>query len=430
MDNFRSAQFFIHEDNPFFTILIQQLHFSKNLYNSSLYTLRQAFFKGSTISYEDLEKQMKVKLSNCSDLQGYDYYQMATAQSAQQTIKRASWSFSSFLKSKKKYEKNPKYYTGKPCLPKYLRGKYYIVTLTNQNCKVKGNMVIFPKTYQDFSLDISNLFMNEEYTFDSLREVRFFLKNATIIMEVVYKIKPIKQYKLRKDRICGIDPGVTNFLACSFNFFKHPIIFDGSYLKSVNQYYNKKIAYYTSKAKKYNNVYETKRIRALWEKRHRKIKAYMHKVSHHLIQLCLKSKVSKIVIGHVKGWKKKNKHKQNFAYIPFTMIRKMIEYKANFYGIKVIYVNERYTSGTSFLDGELPQKKYYKKNRRVKRGLVITDKNVAINADVNAGYQMIRQYEMIKNKENRQVGKASISCYKVSTKWKNIASRVERLYIA
>ena len=80
---------------------------------------------------------------------------------------------------------------------------------------------------------------------------------------------------------------------------------------------------------------------------------------------------------------------------------KMIEYKAQMVGIKVIKTNESYTSQTSFLDGEKPCQQngnYHRKlkglnpaKRRIKRGLFKTNQGILINADVNGALQIIRK---------------------------------------
>ncbi len=425
--NFRVKQFFIREHDPMYSFLLFQLHFSKNLYNATLYELRQAFFRKENI--KNLDKVMKNKMSNRSNKPGYDYYQMATVQSAQQTVMKAQDSMKYFLRSLKKYNENPKNYTGKPKIPKYKKDKYYIVTLTNQNCKVKGNVLHFPKTYNGFTLDIKECFTNKEYDFKKLSEVRFYLKHGVIVLEVVYQIFAKQAYTLRKDKICGIDLGVANFAACSFNFNKSPILIDSSFIKSANQLYNKKISKCKSLAKKCNNLYITKRLEALWLKRYRKIKDYMHKASTFLIRECLKNGVSKIIIGENKNWKQHNDNKQNFIYIPFNMFKTMIEYKAKLYRIKVVYINESYTSGTSFLDNELPQKKFYNNERRVKRGLFVSN-DVVINDDINAGYQIIRKYEIQQNNKKRRMNKSLISCFGSNLNWKKIASNVERVCVA
>ena len=71
----------------------------------------------------------------------------------------------------------------------------------------------------------------------------------------------------------------------------------------------------------------------------------------------------------------------------------MLSYKAEESGIKIIEINEAYTSGTSFLDYEYPNKDNYNKQRRLKRGLFKTNNGELINSDVNAAYQIMRKYD-------------------------------------
>ena len=46
---------------------------------------------------------------------------------------------------------------------------------------------------------------------------------------------------------------------------------------------------------------------------------------------------------------------------------------------------------TSFLDEEFPCKKNYNKNRRIHRGLFISNNGIKINADVNGAYQILKK---------------------------------------
>ena len=427
--NFRVKQFYINENYNMYSFLLEQLHLSKNLYNATLYELRQRFFSTNTIiNRNELNQIMKNKIFN--NVKGYDYYSLATVHSAQQTMYKALSNMIYFFKSLKKYNENPTNYTGTPKIPKYKKKDgYYIVTLSNQNCKVKGNILSFPKAYGNFTLNIEECFNSKEYDFHKLSEVRYYLKHDVIVLEVVYQIKAKQQYHLRKDKICGIDLGVVNFASCSFNFNKSPILFDSNFIKSTNQLYSKKIAKYKSLAKTCNGRYMTKRLEALYLKRYRKIKDYMHKVSTYIVNECLKNRISKIVIGENKSWKQHAKSMRNFIHIPYTMFKKMIEYKAKLYGMKVIFVNETFTSGTSFLDNEQPDKKNYKRDRRIRRGLFVSTEGIAINADVNASLQIIRKYEIKENKRRRQMRKSLISCFKSNLKWKNIVSDIERVYI-
>ena len=69
----------------------------------------------------------------------------------------------------------------------------------------------------------------------------------------------------------------------------------------------------------------------------------------------------------------------------------MIKYKAELAELHYIHVNESYTSGTSFLDNELPLKEYYDKSRRKYRGLFLSNESKRINADVNASFQIMKK---------------------------------------
>ena len=60
-------------------------------------------------------------------------------------------------------------------------------------------------------------------------------------------------------------------------------------------------------------------------------------------------------------------------------------------GINFIETEESYTSGTSFLDSELPIKENYNKKRRVKRGLFKSNDGILINSDVNGALQIIKK---------------------------------------
>jgi putative transposase len=82
---------------------------------------------------------------------------------------------------------------------------------------------------------------------------------------------------------------------------------------------------------------------------------------------------------------------QTFVQIPFTRLIQMITYKAEECGISVITTEESYTSGTSFLDHELPVREFYNKKRRIHRGLFRSNSGHLINADVNGSLQIMKK---------------------------------------
>ena len=93
------------------------------------------------------------------------------------------------------------------------------------------------------------------------------------------------------------------------------------------------------------------------------------------------------------------------------MLIDMICYKAQLSGIKVSVVKESYTSGTSYLDDEIPDKDFYDSSRRVKRGMFKSNRGILINADVNAAYQIMKVggYKDLSVKEKEKVIRLNVA---------------------
>ena len=197
------------------------------------------------------------------------------------------------------------------------------------------------------------------------------------------------------NNICGIDLGINNFATLTNNIGIKPVIINGKIIKSINQYYNKKLAYYKSILKKTNNKDWSNKLNKLTIKRNNKIKNYMHKASKQVIEYCKCLNLDTIIIGNNPEWKQNSKLNkkvnQTFVQIPYENFIDMIQYKAQDVGIKVIITEENYTSGTSFLDNELPIKENYNKNRRIFRGLFRSNTGRLINSDVNGSLQIIKK---------------------------------------
>jgi putative transposase len=82
---------------------------------------------------------------------------------------------------------------------------------------------------------------------------------------------------------------------------------------------------------------------------------------------------------------------QNFVLLPFYKLIRMIQYKAQDAGIRIIYTREDYTSKCSFLDWEeINQHKIYR-GQRITRGLYRSSTGKIINSDVNGGYNIIKK---------------------------------------
>ena len=193
----------------------------------------------------------------------------------------------------------------------------------------------------------------------------------------------------------SIDLGLDNLATIVTNTGLQPIIVNGKGLKSTNQYFNKKKAHYQSVAKQMNDKNYTNRLHQLTRKRNFKMEDALHKISRFIVDTALANQITTVVIGNNQGWKQSislgRKTNQSFVTIPHQKLIEKICYKAKLQGIRVIITEESYTSGTSFLDGESPTKELYDKKRRIYRGLFRSNQGVLINADVNAGYQILKK---------------------------------------
>jgi len=377
----RVERHIIYPKNPYYKMLDEFCFKSKNLYNFANYQIRQKFCaKGKYISYNQMDKLLK------QENMDFDYRNMPTAQSAQQILRLLDKNWKSFFKAIKDWSKHKEKYTGRPKLPNYLsKNGRYLLILTNMNCKLKDKQIHFPKCFNGFVL-------NTKVT--NLQQVRILPRYNYIIVEVVYQIE-VQKLKQDNGRYISIDIGLDNFATIGNNVGTIPIILNGKGLKSINQYYNKKISHYRKIAKRMNNLDYTKRMNKLTIKRNNKINDFIHKVSKWVVDYALALNVNTIIIGNNKNWKRESKMSkkvnQSFVGIPHQDFINKIIYKVENVGIKVILTEESYTSGTSFLDRELPIKENYNKSRRIHRGLFKSNNGTLINADLNASYQIMKK---------------------------------------
>lgn len=377
----RVEKHIIKPNNKYYNLLDEFCYKSKNLYNYANYTIRQEFINnGKWLRYNDLDKLLKQEGNN------FDYKNMPLASTSQQCLKLLDKNWKSFFQSIKDYNKNPNKYLGRPKLPKYKqKDSRNLIMLTNQNCKISKNIIKFPKAFKGFYLKTK---------VNNLQQVKIIPKDKHIVIEIIYRTEDI-QLLQDNSRYIGIDLGLDNFATITNNCGLIPLVINGKGLKSINQYYNKQISHYKSIAKRVNKLDYTNRMRRLTLKRNNKIEDYIHKASRFVIDYCRNNEINTIIIGNNKNWKQNNKMSkrvnQNFISIPYYSFIQKVQYKAEEFGIQVIITEESYTSGTSFLDNELPIKENYNKSRRKHRGLFISNKGVKINADVNGSYQIIKK---------------------------------------
>ena len=384
----RVEKHIIKYNSPYYQMLCDFTHKSKNLYNHANYIVRNEFINnGKWIRYNDLDKILK------ADLEFDDYRQMPTAQCAQQTLRLLEKNWKSFFEAMKEWNKNKDKFLGRPKLPNYKpKDGKIILILTNQNVKLKDNVLFFPKVFNGFTM--APVFTKLD-NFVSFQQVRFLPQHNSFVIELVYNVE-ISDSKLPDNgKYLSIDIGLDNLATVVNNFGEKPFIINGKGLKSINTYFNKKISHYREIANRMNKRYYTNRMFRLTQKRNNKIDDYIHKASSYLVKYALSVGANTIVIGNNKEWKQKSnmsrKINQSFVGIPHKKFIQMVQYKACNVGINVILTEESYTSGTSFVDREIPNKDNYNKSRRVCRGLFVSNEGIKVNADANGAYQILKK---------------------------------------
>lgn len=260
--------------------------------------------------------------------------------------------------------------------------------MTNMQSKIKDNYLYFAfKPFKPFN-NLIRTNINGKHL-----QTRIVPKGDCYILEIIYETKDVAEKEFN-GRIVGIDLGVNNFVTMTNNIGIKPIVINGRGIKSINHFYNKQLAKYRSLAKTNNNLDWTKRLDRINMKRYNKIEYFIHCASKSVVNYCEALDINTIVIGLNKTWKQEckiQKETQNFIQIPYDNFIKKLKYKCELKGIKLIITEESYTSGTSFIDNELPIKENYNKSRRIKRGLFISNNGIKINADVNGSYQIIKK---------------------------------------
>ncbi len=377
----RAERHTISRSNPLWKELDQLCFKSKNLYNYANYIIRQRFINNEGIpKYNDLTYELKSS----------EPFKDLGSNSAQHTLKMLCRDWKSFMVTLKDYNKTPSKYLGRPRLPKYKnKNGRHICVLTNMQSQIKDGYLYFAfKLLKPFNNKIRTKINGKHM------QTRIIPSGGCYILEIVYEIE-VPDVKENNNNIIGIDLGVNNFATISNNIGAKSIIINGKGIKSYNKYWNKQISKYRALAKTNNKLDWTNRLQRLTNKRNNKMDYFMHKASKEVINYCMGLNIDTIVIGLNKEWKQESKinkvANQTFTQIPYDSFISKIKYKAENVGINVIVNEEFYTSGTSFLDNELPIKENYNKSRRIKRGLFVSNNGIKINADLNGAYQIIKK---------------------------------------
>ena len=402
-----SERHVISENHSFFEECADLCHRSKNLYNATLYTQRQSFFKGSFIQYQTVNFMFTHE--NQPD------YRALPAKVSEQTQKLVQQNFSSFFALKKKAKEGN--YDKPVRLPRYLDKDGYQVIVYEKGA-LSFKEAGFVKLSQT-SIKIKTSILREQIT-----NVRIVSKGNHFIIEVLYDVEKSIVDENDFSRVAFIDPGMNNLMTVTSNVFS-PILYNGRTAKAINQLYNKDRAKIQSRlpfrkpvvdAPSYKQVnavlkpYQTKMsklLQGITKNRNYRIHDLFHKITTHLVNHLVENDVKVLIFGHNVGQKQDinlgSKTNQNFVSLPFTKLISMLQYKCERLGIRFIVTEESHTSKCSFLDLESIEHHDDYVGRRVKRGLFKSANGTCINADINGSLNIGRKYLTLVNQYSDQL---------------------------
>ena len=386
---FGCQQIRINPDKELKAVLEYVCSESNKLNNCAIYYARQLYFK--------TEKVIN-KFALINELKSNPHYGAIYSQVAQQTVMAVAESFSSFIGLLKGIKAG--IVEQRPKIPNYKKkGGFALVAYPSQAIKLKKEGLRFPLGTQIkawFGLDSFYLPMPSNLDYKAIREYRILPRNGEFYLELVYKVETI-QANVDSSRVLGIDHGLDNWLTCISNIGTSFIV-DGKHLKSLNQWYNKRISVLKENQ---SQGFWSKQLARITERRNRQMRDAVNKAARLVINHCLENQIGTVVFGWNKGQKDSinlgANTNQKFVQIPTAKLKDRIKQLCEHYGIKFVETEESYTSKASFLDsdelpifGEKPGG-WQESGKRVKRGLYRTAKDGDINADCNGAANILRK---------------------------------------
>ena len=373
-------QHIIRRDDKRFATLDEACFHAKNIYNAANYELRQTLFaEHRRLTYTEQEKHFKPK-----DLLPDQALPMKVVQ---QVLKGLHHDWDSFAAARVEFEASPEKFEACPRLPGY-------------KDKVKGRATI-TFTDQAFSraalrtgeIVLSGLNVCVKTRQRQVDQVRVVPHSSHYTVEVVYT-KSVEEVVLDETLYAGVDVGVDVLAALTSNKpgFE-PILVNGSPLKALNQFYNKRNADLHSQLPEGGRT--SRRVQALTFARNRRIDSLLHLSSAYIVAVLVRAGIGTLVIGKNDGWKQAvdlgKRGNQNVVNIPHARFIDRLTYKARLVGIQVVLTEESYTSQCSALDDEPIGKHDTYLGKRVERGLFRASDGRTIQADLNGSYNIIRK---------------------------------------
>ncbi len=384
-------------------ILLNLCHLSKNLFNVGLYTVRQYFFQEAKyLSYE----------SNYHLCKENENYQLLATDCGQQALKYVDRCFKVFFKLLLMRKQG--IYQEKVNLPRYLPKDGYfplIIPIRARHDFAKDNWKFKIPTSRQYTREHGSVYItiplnlrtrvlrrpqNREMSVREhrIKEIRILPKQKGKFLDAAFVYEsPKEKINSVGNEVISIDLGLNN-LATVVSSTNESFIIDGRWLKSKNQWFNKRRAKLVHHKDKQGIKHLTKQEALLSYRRKNQVNDYLNKAARYIINFCTSRKIGTIIVGYNPTLKQSTnmgkRNNQNFVQIPIFTLRDKLESLCERYGLNYVEQEESYTSKASSFDrdripvynADNPVKVKFS-GRRVKRGLYKTKTGHLINADCN-----------------------------------------------
>ena len=344
-------------------------------------------------------------------------------QTAQHIVYQACDDMENYYRALAAYKASASGFTGMPELPGYKKkGGMCTVEISNQDCTIAVDE--HGRTYAGLPFAKSTPLCLGESIGGTLKKVTVTPTNGVFVLGFTFDVqKPDVMMAAVPERIAGIDFGVNNLMAVTNNCGLPCLLYKGGIVKSINQKYNKELAAIMQKEmakpgcpKNKNGAPKfvpTRESMELTNRRNNRIHDFMLKAACHFVAWCVENRIDTVVAGVNSDWKQNpdmnHVNNQNFVQIPFALLRSIISYKCEEFGIHFIEHEESYTSQASFIDNDYiptynvdPENASFSGLRGPTRykgmyrksgfhGIYRTKDGIFINADLNGSANIIRK---------------------------------------
>ncbi|WP_456453951.1 RNA-guided endonuclease InsQ/TnpB family protein, partial [Thermococcus sp.] len=374
-------------------ILFQLTDLGAKVWNRVNYLRRQQFFKEQIVDFNGTEKTVYGEFKG----------EIGSA-TVQQICRKNSESWRSFfsLLKKKRDDKLPSWLKPKP--PNYLKEdgrRRPLIVLRNDQYKIDGNKLIlkglgkFKRLEIQFKgrIHLKGKQGRSEITYDPVKRKWYAHINITVEEKLEGGEWVSVPRQPKGSLFAGIDLGVNNLMAVYVENGQSFLV-NGRPLKSIDFYWQKRIADYQSKLNK-SGAKRSRKLRRMHAKAKLQAKHYINTAVRQTVKRLYELGVSRIVVGYPKGIARgsdKGK-KQNFLLSRvwrFNHVIKRLKEVAEEYGISVVVVGEAFTSKLCPVCGKPHE------GARFVRGLFkCPATGLIFNADLVGAFNILRKVKTI-----------------------------------